>query len=108
MTNTKPYTLNRDYTKSEWWGGELEFIKRFLDNHTAVLGTAYTDYFLLKQKNYDENPSFSYLDDNRSSYNWAAYLQDSFSLLENRVLISAGLRYDYYSTFGGTTNFRTS
>lgn len=108
LTNTKPYTLNRDYTKSEWWGGELEFIKRFLDNHTAVLGTAYTDYFLLKQKNYDENPSFSYLDDNRSSNNWAAYLQDSFSLLENRILISAGLRYDYYSTFGGTTNFRTS
>jgi len=108
LTKTAPLTLNRDYAKGEWWGSELEFIKRFLDTHTAVVGTAYTDYFLLKQKNYDENPSFSYLDDSRSSYNWAAYLQDSFSLLENRILISAGLRYDYYSTFGGTTNFRTS
>ncbi|SEL96420.1 iron complex outermembrane recepter protein [Syntrophus gentianae] len=103
-----PRTLNKDYVKGEWWGSELEFVKKFLDTHTAVIGASYTDYFLLKQQNYDDDPYYSYLDDNRSAYNWAAYLQDSFSLLDNRVIISAGLRYDYYSTFEGTTNYRTS
>jgi iron complex outermembrane receptor protein len=100
--------INKDDVKGKWWGGELEFVKKFLDTHKAVVGAAYTDYFLIKQQNYDEDPYVSYLDDNRSNYNWATYIQDQISVLDNRILISAGLRYDNYSTFGGTTNVRTS
>ncbi len=108
LKTTHPLIVNKDFAKGEWWGSELEFVKKFLDTHTAVIGAAYTDYFLLRQQNYNDDPYHSYLDDNRSASNWAAYLQDSFSLLDNRILISAGLRYDHYSSFGGTTNFRTS
>ena len=108
LTKTYPLTLNKDTAKGEWWGSEVEVVKKFWDTHTAVIGAAYTDYFRIEQENHDEDPHFSYIDDSRSAYDWAAYLQDSFSLLDKRILISAGLRYDYYSTFGGTTNFRTS
>lgn len=103
-----PPAIDKDYAKGEWWGGELELVKKFFETHKAVIGAAYTDYFLIKQQNYDEDPYVSYLDDNRSNYNWATYIQDQFSLLDKKIIISAGLRYDYYSTFGGTTNVRTS
>ncbi len=36
---------------------------------------------------------------------WALYAQDEFAIIHNLTL-SAGLRYDYYSEFGGTTNPR--
>ena len=36
---------------------------------------------------------------------WAAYLQDEWQLLE-RVNLTAGVRYDHYSDFGGTVNPR--
>ncbi|OPY14562.1 MAG: Vitamin B12 transporter BtuB precursor [Syntrophus sp. PtaB.Bin001] len=100
--------INKDDAKGKWWGGELEFVKKFFDTHTAVIGAAYTDYFLIKQRNYDNDPYVSYLDENRSNYNWGTYIQDQFPILDNKILISAGLRYDHYSTFGGTTNVRTS
>jgi len=46
-----------------------------------------------------------YLDDKRDSTLWAFYLQDEFEVLKN-LRINAGVRYDHYSTFGGTANPR--
>ncbi len=36
---------------------------------------------------------------------WAVYGQDEFAILQ-KLTLSAGLRYDHYSNFGGTTNPR--
>ena len=36
---------------------------------------------------------------------WAAYLQDEIRI-HRKLILNAGVRYDHYSTFGGTTNPR--
>ncbi len=45
------------------------------------------------------------LDSRESSKEWAAYLQDEFRI-HPKLILNAGVRYDHYSTFGGTTNPR--
>jgi iron complex outermembrane receptor protein len=45
--------------------------------------------------------------DQRSSTVAAVYVQDEFSIRKN-LLLSAGLRFDHYSTFGGTLNPRVA
>ena len=43
--------------------------------------------------------------DPASSVIWAMYAQDEFAIL-HKLTLSAGVRYDHYSIFGGTTNPR--
>jgi outer membrane receptor for ferrienterochelin and colicins len=93
---------NKDKAESESAGGELQFARTFFEKHRAILGGEYQNVFRQVQRNYD----FSiHLDDQRSSYHWALYLQDEFEIFKN-LRLNAGIRYDHYSTFGGTTNPR--
>jgi iron complex outermembrane receptor protein len=96
---------NKDFAWGKWWGGEFKITKALLDRHKIVFGTEINDNFRQDQRNYDELPFTVFLDDKRDSFNWALYLQDEFSVLENLVL-NAGVRYDHYETFGATTNPR--
>lgn len=104
-TGTPPFTLNKDATEADWWGGELTLTKRFFDQHRLTVGTEYRDQFRLNQSNRDLNPPTTYLDDKRRSSFIAAYLQDEWTITDHLVLV-AGVRHDQYSTFGGTTNPR--
>lgn len=61
--------------------------------------------FQLDQWNYDENPYSLVLDDRRTEQLYALFLQDEITL-GGGFIVNAGLRYDHYSTFGGTTNPR--
>ncbi len=67
-----------------------------------ILGGEYVNIFRQDQENYDLRV---YLDDKRSSSHWALYLQDEFQILNN-LKLNAGIRYDHFGTFGGTTNPR--
>ena len=51
------------------------------------------------------NEPLLYRKDRRDSQLWALYFQDEFSLLDNLIL-NAGIRYDHYDSFGGTTSPR--
>ena len=104
-TGTPPFTINKDSTEADWWGAELTITKRLFDHHKVTIGSEYRDQFRLNQANADIAPPSTYLDDKRRSSFIAAYLQDEWAITDHLVL-TAGLRHDQYSTFGGTTNPR--
>jgi len=97
--------VNKDLSYGRWWGGELQAALKLLDRHRLVVGSEYRDNLRQDQKNFDENPFDSFVDDRRSSSIWAGYIQDEFTILPNLIL-NAGVRYDYYNTFGSTVNPR--
>lgn len=97
--------LNKDLAWGYWWGGEAQFTKTLFDRHKVTAGVEYRNNFRQHQSNYDADPPFQYLDDKRRSAIWALYLQDEVQLL-NSLIFTAGVRYDHYDTFGGTTNPR--
>ena len=102
-----PALINRDSATGKWWGTELTLTRRFFEHHKVTVGGEFQDNFLQKQKNYDEQPYALRLNDKGRSYVYALYLQDEFSVLKN-LLLNVGVRYDYYETFGGTTNPRAA
>ena len=96
---------NRDIGRADWWGTEVQVSKTLFERHKVILGTEYRDYFRLDQRNFDEDPKATFLDDQRRSKVWAFYAQDEFTILSN-LRFNAGLRYDHFSTFGGSLNPR--
>ncbi len=92
----------RDQAYSEAVGGEFQLSKTLFDKHKLIGGGEYRNAFRQDQKYSELAPI---LDDRRTGWNWALYLQDEFEILKN-LKLNAGLRYDDYSTFGGTINPR--
>ena len=97
--------LNKDKAWGTWWGGEAQVTRTLPGRNKVSLGTELRINSRQDQQNYDEEPRSFNLDDRRSSSIWALYLQDEIQLLDSLIL-SAGVRYDHYDTFGGTTNPR--
>jgi iron complex outermembrane receptor protein len=97
--------LNKDYGNGAWWGEEVKLSKPLFTHHTLTLGNEYRDNFRETMGNFDVYPYQVYLNDHRSSEVWALYAQDEYSIRKN-LLLNAGVRYDHYSTFGGTANPR--
>lgn len=97
--------VNRDLGWGSWWGAEALATRTFLDRHKVTAGVEYRDNFRQDQSNYDAAPNVQYLDDRRRSSIWALYLQDEVRILDN-LSLNAGVRFDHYDTFGGTTNPR--
>ncbi|HKZ57126.1 MAG TPA: TonB-dependent receptor [Thermodesulfovibrionales bacterium] len=97
--------VNKDFTKGEWWGGEAMLSKTLLERHRLILGAEYQKNSRQNQRNVNEDPFEVLLDDRRKSERWALYLQDEFTILEN-LIFNAGVRYDRYDNFGGSTNPR--
>lgn len=101
--------LNRDRSTGEWWGAELQADRRFFDAHNVSAGLEYRDNFRQDLWNADVNPPprVVYLDDTRDSWNVAVFLQDEYTILDDLIL-NAGVRYDYYDSFGSTVNPRVA
>ena len=99
--------LNKDQSRGDWWGSELQVTKTLCDLHKVTAGMEYRNNNIQDQRNYDLVPYAQYQDDKRSSAIWAFYLQDEIRPLESLIL-SAGVRYDHYDSFGGTANPRVS
>jgi iron complex outermembrane receptor protein len=96
---------NLDFASGSWWGAEARAAQRLLGNQTLTLGTEYRRNTRQDQWNFDADPFWSYVDDTRQSTNWALYAQDEIAF-GDKVILNGGLRYDHFTTFGGTTNPR--
>ena len=98
---------NVDPSLGEAAGGELQVSSTVFNRHRLTLGTDVRYAFHLNQDTYDRDPFFQYLRSREASIHWGIYAQDEVTLPSNLIL-NAGLRYDHYDSFGGTTNPRVA
>ncbi len=105
MINYPPVTLNRDVAIGKLWGGEALYNRKVFERHKLTAGFEYQDNFVQTQRNYDENPYASYLNEQRGSYAFGTHFQDEIVILDNLIL-NAGARYDHYKDFRGRINPR--
>ena len=97
----------KDLGRGTWGGGEAIVSKKLLERHHVTLGLNYRHHLRQDQTTYDLQPFYEYLDDRRSSADGGLYIQDEIRLSKSLIL-NVGLRYDHYSTFGGSTNPRAA
>jgi outer membrane receptor protein involved in Fe transport len=107
-TNNRPADVVNDYDGAfgDWLTTGLQLKQRIFDRHTLIVGTEYRENLEQHLYNYD-NQRTTLLDDHRQSRNFGAFAQVE-AVLRTNLLVNAGLRYDYYSTFGSTLNPRVA
>ena len=99
-----PISVDTYSFRGNWWDGEAKLSRSFLEKHTITFGSEVIDN--LRQDQGDYSPIGNTFDpEPASSVIWAFYGQGEFAIMRNLTL-SAGVRYDHYDTFGGTTNPR--
>ena len=98
---------NKNFAHGKWWGDELSFSKQILESQRLSVGFEFRDNFEQNQGNYDLQPFVQYFSSYQTSSVFSVYAQDEIHLRKNLVL-NLGIRYDRYSTFGGTTNPRAA
>jgi len=87
-----------------WWNTEVKLNRTLFKKHQVTFGTQITNNLQQNQGDYTAIGNV-FVPDPSSSVIWAVYAQDEFAIAHSLTL-SAGLRYDHYSDFGGTTNPR--
>jgi iron complex outermembrane receptor protein len=95
-------TTNIDKVRNSWLLGEVQLTKEVTESHKLIGGVEFRDALRMVQQNYDTE---TYLDDRRVTWNVGLYLQDEYRILDTLIL-TAGLRYDHFDTFGDTVNPR--
>jgi outer membrane receptor for ferrienterochelin and colicins len=90
--------------RGNWSDSEAKVSGTLLDKHKITVGTEITDN-LRQDQGYYVPIGNDFTPTPYSSSIWALYGQDEFAII-HQLSLSAGVRYDHYSDFGGTTNPR--
>jgi iron complex outermembrane receptor protein len=93
-----------DYSRARRWSAEVFASRQHDERHNLTAGAEFRTDTQLDQGNYIPGGDV-YLDDQRRTKSWAAYLQDEFRVDEH-LLLNVGLRFDHFDTFGNTANPR--
>ena len=99
--------LNKDVANGQWWGVQFAVSKTLSERQTIILGAEYEDNFEQSQSNFNVQPYFQYFSSRPTSQLGGVYVQDEIHL-RPYLTLDVGLRFDDYSTFGGTTNPRAA
>ena len=94
--------VNKDRADTLWWIGEVDATRRFGTRQRLTGGIEARRSLDQRQRNYDV---LTYFDDDRNTQTLGLFVEDAIDLGGSTTL-SAGVRYDRYDTFGGTTNPR--
>ncbi len=103
-TGPEDVGLNRDHTQGRLLGGEALLTRRW-KMHTVTAGGELRWHLQQDIDNYDVAPRVVIADVSQESYDAGFYAQDEVAIRPD-LLLSVGARYDYYDSFGGTTNPR--
>jgi outer membrane receptor for ferrienterochelin and colicins len=99
-----PVVLDTYSFRGNWWTGEVRVSRDLGERNHFTFGSEVRDN--LRQDQGDaQNPPNVFSPEPSSSFITALYAQDELAIT-SRLTLNAGLRYDHYSTFGGTTNPR--
>jgi iron complex outermembrane receptor protein len=98
---------NDDSARAHWWGAEATASRTFFNSFRFSLGTEFRKSTELRQRNYDTSPFVSYLDANGEQLVFGTYADGRWEISKS-LSLSAGVRGDYYNTFGSTVNPRAS
>jgi len=90
--------------RGNWWDSEAKISGTLAEKHRITLGTEITDNLRQDQGDYTAMGN-TFVPVTGNSTIWAVYGQDEFALASH-LTFSAGLRYDHYANFGGSTNPR--
>lgn len=100
-----PGTLNVDRSRGRRAGGELRLLSTAFSGHKLMGGVEYQKDLRQMQRNDDRTPPLNYFTQNTEPHKYGVFVQDEYALRDD-LLLNAGLRYDHYSTTGGTANPR--
>ncbi len=99
-----PIALDTYSFRGNWWTGEVKVSRDLFERNHVTLGSEVIDN--VRQDQGDLlNPPNVFAAEPNGSLIAALYAQDEFAITR-RFTLNAGLRYDHYSTFGGTVNPR--
>jgi iron complex outermembrane receptor protein len=104
---TENDTRNIDTAASRSSNGELRLISTALPGHKVIAGMEYLRDGIREMANYDVDPYALYITVDRPKRQAAVYLQDEMRLGRS-VILNTGVRHDYDSEGGATTNPRVA
>jgi outer membrane receptor for ferrienterochelin and colicins len=97
-------TLDTYSFQGDWSDTEVDLSRNLFQKHQLTLGTEIIDNLRQNQGDYTALGN-TFVAVPGGSVIWALYGQDEFAITHN-LNLSAGVRYDHYSGFGGTANPR--
>lgn len=100
-----PGYANEDSSRGQWLGGEVKLFSEEFEGHKLIGGGEFQVNFRQDQGNFNRPALMASVNARHSGDRFGFYVQDEVALPAG-FRFNGGLRYDHYSTFGGTVNPR--